>query len=159
MSSLQLTYDDIFDSFLGSVTDYKLATLEKSSAYELMSSWLQKEVHKSYVKRLYKTSSLDNVTQIFTFELKHPGTDETDEDQIEFVKGVVSKSMIIEWAEPQVKSTTLTTQMFAGKEQSFYAQANHLSQIRSLLEDTKAELRHELGDRGVVNNGYLGNVK
>ena len=75
MSSLQLTYDDIFDSFLGSVTDYKLATLEKSSAYELMSSWLQKGVHKSYVKRLFKTSSLDNVTQIFIFELKIKSSD------------------------------------------------------------------------------------
>lgn len=156
MSSLQLTYDEIFESFLGSITDYNLASLSPSDAFQLMAGYLRKAISKSYVKRLFSASRLNDETQIFSFTLKHPATDETDEDQLDFVKGVACKSMIIEWCEPQVKKTTNMAQLFGGKEQSFYSQSQHLSQLRELLADTKAELRQELGDRGVVVNTYLG---
>lgn len=159
MSLLQLSYDDIFESFLGSVTDYDLASLDKSDAYGLMSGWLRKGVKKSYVKRIFTTSTLNDETQVFTFELKHPADGEEDEDQIDFVRNVICKAMIIEWCEPQVKRTTNTKQVFSGKEQKYYSQAQHLTELRGLLEDTKKELRQELGDRGIVNNQYLGTVQ
>lgn len=156
MSLLTIQYDEIFDTFLESVTDYHLASLEKSDAYKMMAGWLRKGITKSYVKRLFTTSTFDDETQIFTFELKHPATDETDEDQIDFVKGVASKAMVIEWCEPKVNRTTNMVQMFGGKEQKWFSESQHLAQLRELLADTKAELRHELGDRGVVINSYLG---
>lgn len=159
MSSLQITYDDIFSTFLESVTDYNLASLDKSEAYGLMSGWLRKGIKKSYVKRLFIESTLDDTAQIFTFQLLHPVKDETDEDQIDFVKNVASKAMIIEWCEPQVQRTTNMSQFFGGKEQKYYSQAQHLAELRGLLEDTRKELRQELGDHGVVNNTYLGTVE
>lgn len=156
MSSLQISYDDIFDSFLGSITDYNLASLDKSEAFQFMEGWLRKGINASYVKRIFTVSSLDDETQIFTFELKRPMEDESDDDQIEFVKGVAVKAMVIQWCEPQVRKTTNIAQFFGGKEQKFYSQSSFLSELRGLLNDTKAELRQELGDRGVVNNVYLG---
>lgn len=156
MSLLTIQYDEIFDTFLESVTDYHLASLEKSDAYKMMAGWLRKGITKSYVKRLFTTSTFNDDSQIFTFELKHPAKDETDKDQIDFVKGVASKAMVIEWCEPKVNKTTNISQGFFGKEQKLFSQASHLAELRNLLADTKAELRHELGDRGVVINSYLG---
>lgn len=156
MSLLSIAYDDIFSSFMESVTDYNLASLDKSEAFSLMSGWLRKGATRSYIKRIFITSTLDDESQIFTFQLKNPATDESDDDQIDFVKNVLSKAMIIEWCKPIVQRTTNMAQFFGGKEQSWFSQAQHLSQLRSLLSDTEAELRHELGDRGVVINSYLG---
>lgn len=159
MASLTLNYDDLFASFLGAITDYKLASLDQSDAYQLMAGYLRKTIARSYIKRLFTTSSLDDETQIFTFELRHPTNSENDEDMREWVKLILSKGMVVEWAEPQVKSVTNMAQFFGGKEEKFYAQANHMSELRGLLEDTKLELRREIADRGYINNTYLGNVK
>lgn len=155
MSSLTISYDDIFDAFLSSLTDYKLASLAQNDAYQMMSGWLKRGLNKSNVKRLFTISTLDNETQTFTFQLKRTKKDETDEDQIEFATAILCKSMIVEWCEPKVKTTNTIDQMFAGKEQSFYSQATHLTQLRALLEDTRNELRQEIADRGVLINAYL----
>lgn len=155
MSLLAISYDDIFDAFLECITDHNLASLDKSEAYQMMAGWFRKGVTKSYIKRLFSSSTLDKETQVFRFELKHPAKDETEQDQIDFVKNVACKAMVIEWCEPKVNSTINISQMFGTKEQKYYSQSAHLSELRNLLADTKAELKHELGDRGVVINSYL----
>ena len=159
MASLQINYDDLFDGFLGAITDYKLALLDQSDAYQLMAGYLKKTVSKSYVKQLFTTLSLDNDTQILTFELSHPTTNETDDEQIEWVKNILSKGMVVEWCKPIVRNVVNTSQMYSGKEQKYYSQAQHLSELRGLLEDTEHELDMEIADRGWLNNSYLGNVK
>ena len=159
MSLLTLNYDDLFSAFLGAITDYKLASLDQSDAYQLMAGYLRKTVARSYIKRLFTTSSLDDETQIFTFELRHPTDSENDEDMQEWVKLILSKGMVVEWAEPQVNSGLNMAQFFGGKEQKYYSQSAHIAELRGLLEDTKLELRREIGDRGLINNSYLGNVK
>ena len=117
MSLLQISYEDIFNVFLESITDYNLASLEEEDAFLLLKGWMKKGLSKSYIKRIFKTSTFDDENQIFEFQLKHPSKDETDSEQSEFVINVVSKAMIIEWCEPQVKKTTNMSQMFGGKEQ------------------------------------------
>ena len=159
MASLTLNYDDLFSAFLGAITDYKLASLDQSDAYQLMSGYLRKTVSKSYIKRLFTTTSLDDEAQIFTFELRHPTDSENDDDMREWVKLILSKGMVVEWCEPQVKNIVNTAMMYGGKEQKFYSQSQHLSELRGLLEDTKMASRREIADRGYINNTYLGNVK
>lgn len=159
MSLLQLTYDEIFSSFLSSVKDHNLSLLEESDANDLMEEWLRKGVSKSYIKRLFFSSTLDTENKLFVFELKHPSLEESDSDQTDFVKEVVCKAMLIEWCEPQVKNSVNLSQFFGSKEQKWFSQAQHLTQLRELLMDTKIELRHELGDRGVLINTYLGTSK
>lgn len=156
MSLLQIQYDGIFELFLGSVTDYSLATLEEEDAKGLMSGWLRKGISRPYVKRIFSTSRFNDAEQMFEFQLAKPSLNESDEDQIDFVKGIAVKAMIIEWCTPLVMKTTNMVQMFGEKEQKYFSQALHLSELRGLLDDTKKELRQELGDRGVVINKYLG---
>lgn len=151
---MTLSYDDIFSSFLGYVTDFDLAGVDEQDAGDMMSEWLKRAYSKPYVRRLFSSSSLDDGMQELTFEMEFKFDDESDKD---FVTDVLSKGMVIEWLQPQVKSKLLTAQMFGGKEQKFYAQSTHLSEVRALLEDTILEQRGMIRDRGYINNSYLEN--
>lgn len=78
-----------------------------------------------------------------------------DSEDEEFVKDVLARGMVIAWLEPQVKSVLLTAQMFGGKEEKYYSQAAHLSQLQSLLADAKTELSKILRDYGYLYNSYI----
>ena len=47
-------------------------------------------------------------------------------------------------------------QMYGGKEQKFYAQANHLNAIQSLLSRFKIEQKKLIRDHGANYNSYIG---
>ena len=63
--------------------------------------------------------------------------------------------MVIKWLEPQVKSKVNIAQMFGGKEQKFYSQSQHLSELKDMLETEKISLNKLIRDRGSVFNPYL----
>jgi len=147
-----LSYDEIFSDFLGSVTDYGLASIDIDDMYGLMTEYLHKTLSLSYVRRLFSSISLDDTVQEFSFAVINAVDDDAD---VDFVKSILSKGMVVEWLKPQVRSKLNIAQMFGGKEQKFYAQSNHLSELRGLLEDTKLEMRKEIRDRGYIYNLYL----
>ena len=147
-----LSYDEIFSDFLGSVTDYGLASIDIDDMYGLMTEYLHKTLSLSYVRRLFSSISLDDTVQEFSFAVINAVDDDAD---VDFVKSILSKGMVVEWLKPQVRSKLNIAQMFGGKEQKFYAQSNHLSELRGLLEDTKLEMRKEIRDRGYIYNPYL----
>ena len=147
-----LSYEEIFSYFLGSVTDYDIAKLDMSSAYQLMAEYLHKALAKTYCRRLFSSISLDDEVQTISFEMASVVDDEAD---LEFVKNILSKSMVIEWLEPQVRSKVNVAQFFGAKEQKMFSQATHLSELRGLLADTENEVRKLIRDRGYVYNSYL----
>ena len=150
MTSIQ--YDRIFNNFLGNVADYEFATFSPSEANEEMTEWLHKALARPYVRRLFSSLSLDDMVQMLSFEMAHSVDDDTD---IEFVITVLAKQMVYEWVSPMVNSTTNIMQAFMGKEQKFYAQANHLSELRGIKEDALSEVRRLIRDRGYIWNSYL----
>jgi len=147
-----LSYDEIFSDFLGSVTDYGLASIDIDDMYGLMTEYLHKALSLSYIRRLFSSISLDDTIQEITFEVTNVVDDAAD---IDFIKYILSKGMVVEWLKPQVRSKLNIAQFFGGKEQKFYAQSNHLSELRGLLEDTQLELRKAIRDRGYIYNPYL----
>ena len=147
-----LSYDEIFSDFLGSVTDYELASIDIDDMYGLMTEYLHKALSLSYVRRLFSSVNLDDTIQVITFDVANVVDDSSD---IDFIKYVLSKGMVVEWLKPQVRSKLNIAQFFGGKEQKFYAQSNHLSELRGLLEDTQLELRKAIRDRGYIYNPYL----
>lgn len=149
---MTLSYDEIFSSFLGYITDYNIASMSMQEAYDMMVEWLRKSYSRPYTRRLFSSSVLDDEIQTLTFEMEYQKDEDMDKD---FVIEVLSKGMVIEWLQPQVKSKLLTNQMFGGKEQKWFAQANQLDQLRGLLEDTKLEQRKMIRDRGYIYNSYL----
>lgn len=147
-----ISYEDLFSDFLGNVTDYDIASMDISEAYSMMTEYLHKALSNTYIRRLFSSIQYDDSVQIFEYELVNIVDDSSD---LDFVKSIITKGMVIEWVKPQVRSKLNLAQFFGGKEQKFYAQANHLSELRGLLEDTQLELRKEIRDRGYIYNPYL----
>ena len=147
-----LSYDEIFSDFLGSVTDYDLASVNIDDMYGLMTEYLHKALSQSYVRRLFTTINFDDVVQNLSFEMNN-GVDDTAD--LDFVKYILSKGMVVEWLKPQVRSKVNIAQFFGGKEQKYYSQSQHLSELRGLLEDTQLEMRKAIRDRGYIYNPYL----
>lgn len=87
------------------------------------------------------------------YELKHV-INRVDDD-FGFVVEIISMGMVVEWLEPQVNSVLNTLQMFSGKEEKFYSQSNHLSELRGLLKDAQLKQRKLIRDRGYISNTYL----
>lgn len=109
-----LSYDEIFSDFLGSVTDYDLASIDIDDMYGLMTEYLHKALSLSYVRRLFSSVSLDDTIQIITFEVMNTVDENAD---IDFIKYILSKGMVIEWLKPLVRSKLNIAQFFGGKEQ------------------------------------------
>jgi hypothetical protein len=151
-----LSYDEVFDDFLGRVADYDFSIMDESTANYLMSEYLQKVLARPYIRRLFSSVSADKEIHLIQFEVAEKVDDDAD---LEFVKTILSKGMVVEWLEPQVKNKVNISQFFGGKEQKFYSQSNHIAELRGLLEDTERELRGEIRDRGYIYNPYLENTK
>lgn len=147
-----ISYDEVFDKFIGSVTDYELTSLDMSDAYNLMAEYLNKAVSEPYVRRLFSSISLDDEIQTLSYEMVNPTSDKADED---FITSALAKWMVYEWLHRQVRSVTNTMQFFGTKEQSYYSQANHLSELRGLQDDAYKEAKQTIMDRGFISNTYL----
>ena len=146
-----VSYDEIFSNFLGSITDYDLqVNLSPSDSYGLMTEYLHKTVADQYVKHLFNSVALDDDVQMLTFEMAN------GDDDIEFVVMAISKGMVYEWLHKEVRSRLNTAQFFGGKEQKYYSQAQHISELRGLQDDAFKEARRFIQDRGFISNSYLG---
>ena len=147
-----LDYEVIFSSFLGSVTDYNLASLDPTEAYELLTELLHKTLADRYVARLFSSKQLDDDVQQFSFEMKYVIDSDSDS---EFVINALAKWMKYEWLHKQVNNTSLTSQFFGGKEQKFYSQSNHLSELQALQSSAYDEAYRFIRNRGYSDNKYL----
>lgn len=146
-----LKYDDIYSCFLGKITDYKFMSLSTDDAYELMKDWLHSAVSKPYTRRVFSSLTLDDEIMVCNFEIADAVDEYNDRD---YGIEVITKAMVIEWLEPQVKSVLNISQMFGGKEQKFYAQSTHMNEIQKMLDDAKAELRKIIRDHGYFYRSY-----
>lgn len=149
MSSI--TYDEIFSSFLSNVTDYKIAMQDEDMTTEQLTEYFHKVIGVPYIKALFLSVALDDDNCIFTYEMKNP--DPTGDDY--FVINMLGKAMVYEWIHPQVRKTSLLAQMFSGKEVKWYAQSNHMAELRGIEEDAELEVRRMIRDRGFISNKYL----
>ena len=149
---MTLHYEDIFSVFLTKITDYSFLEYDESYIREQMVCWLRSASSVPRLRAKFNSIVLDDEVAILTFELKNSVSDDFD---LEFVKEVLSRGMVISWIEPQVNNVLLTKQMFGGKEERFFAQANHLKELQSLLFNEKTELSKLLRDYGYLYNSYI----
>lgn len=147
------SYENIYSCFLSKITEYKFVTLPQDDAYELMRGWLRSAVSKPYIRRIFSSLKLDDEVLQIQFEVLDTVDKYTDFD---YAVEVIASGMVIEWLEPQVKSVVNIAQMFGGAEQKFYAQSTHLSELRKLLDESKAELRKMIRDHGYFFREYSG---
>ena len=146
-----LKYDYIYSCFLSKVTDYKFVNIPTDDAYDLMNGWIKSAISKPYIRKEFSSIYMDNEISHINFEIKSFIDEQSD---IDYGTEIITMAMVIEWLEPQVKSVLNTAQMFAGKEQKFYSQANHLAELQTMLKDAKIEIRRIIRDHGYFNHIY-----
>ncbi len=149
-----ISYDRIFNHFLGLVEDNKFWSISKDDTTELLTELLHKSVYSSYVYHLFSSISAEDPVQLLTYEMKHEVNEEVDKN---FLIVALAKWMKYEWLSPQLNSVVNTAQMFAGKEEKFYSQANHIAELREMTELAYKEARDFIRDRNYINNDYLSN--
>lgn len=147
-----VSYETIFNLFLGSITDYKLASLNEEDAGALMSEYLHKALAAPYLSRIFASLNADDAAKTISYTLSY----DSGRDESSFVHNAIAKWMVYEWIHNQVRSTVNTAQFFGGSEQKYYSQQAHLSELRALEESLYKEARHYVMDRGWINNSYLG---
>lgn len=149
---MTIQYEEIYDAFLGKCTDYSFADLDEESLHESWDEYFRSCIAKPHVRELFSSIVLDDGMAEVDAELK----DSVDEDSDRrFATEVFAKGMVVEWMEPQVKNVVNIAQMFGGKEEKFYAQANHLSQLQLLLSEAKTDFYKMIRDYGYYHSSYL----
>ncbi len=145
-------FDDVFSRFYIKIKDYDFANQSEEIMAEMLNGWLKATVSKPYIRRLFKTFSIDSDIGELEYTMKLTTTDEEDKD---FIEEILAKGMVLEWLTPMVDSVENTRQIYAGKETNYYSQANHLSELRKLSSQIKVELRKVIMERGYIYNDYL----
>ena len=111
---MTISYENIYNRFLQKVDDVEFLQLDRNTAYEKMNGWLHAALSVPYSRRLFETLVKNDEILQLEYTLKHPVDEDADND---FVEEALALGMLIAWLEPKVQRTTLTSQMFGGKEQ------------------------------------------
>lgn len=126
-------YSRIYERALAKITDYDLAFLPEDDFRSMLKGWLTSSVSK-FRKCKSDLSNRDDELEIFNVDLA--------DEEIE----ILALLVVSEWLEPQVNSVLLTHQMFGGKEEKYYAQANQLAELKALRDGTRTEARKLMRD-------------
>lgn len=146
-------YDEIYSCFLSKITEYKFMSLPQDDVYAMMCGWLHSAVSKPYIRRIFSSIKLDDEIMVVDYEVVNSVDEDADR---EYITELLGKAMVIEWLEPQVKSTLNISQAYMGKEQKYFSQAQHMSVLQNMLEDAKLEIRRMIRDHGYFFRSYGG---
>ena len=147
-----LFYDTIYSRLFGKIEAYDFIELPENDLNDFLCNWIHSASANPYVRKLFITFSLDDEIQSISYEMKYSVDELTDE---EFIIEILSLGMVVAWLEPKINSINNIAQMFGSKEEKFYSQSQHLSELRSLVNDSKKTQRRMIADRGYVWNSYL----
>ncbi len=149
-----ISYEEIFAYFLGGVRDYDIANMKYSDALPIMTELLHKTMSNTHIRSTFSSIDFNDDDGEFNYEMDYVLDDLSDKY---FVTDLLSKGMTIEWLKPKVNDLALITQMVGSdKSRTFYSQANHLQELRALLEDTRISVDKMITDRNAFYNSYLG---
>ena len=119
-------YSKLYDRALAQITDPLLAQLPEEDLEIMLHDWLMDAIVEQVIGE-YDFSDRDEKLKQFNFDI-------SERDQ-----KILSIHMVRAWLAPQIRSVTLTQQVFSGKETKFYAQANQLAEMRALDADLQRQ--------------------
>ena len=134
------SYEKIYNRFLSRTTDFNLAELDDYTLNEMLKNWLCSAIIKTRTK---SDLSRDDENEVFVNEL-------TDLD-IE----LLAMGMTLAWLDQTINSTELTLQFLGGKEEKFYSQSAHISELRALRADTLREMQQLYTYDTYNNNNFF----
>jgi hypothetical protein len=135
-------YEKLYNRALSSITDPLLAQLPEEDLEIMLHDWLMDAIVEPVVGE-YDFSDRDEELKQFSFDI-------SDRDQ-----KILSIHMVRGWLAPQIRSVTLTQQVYSGKESKFYAQANQLAEMRALDEQLRKDADLLFCRGTYLNNDYF----
>ena len=147
-----LNYDKIYSRLFSKIEAYDFIEMPEDDLNELLCDWIHSASANPYVRRLFKTFSLDDEVLEISYEMKYSVDEFSDE---EFITEIFALGVIVAWLEPKVNSINNIAQMFGSKEEKFYSQSQHISELRGLVNDSVKKQRRMIADRGYAWNTYL----
>ena len=147
-----LTYDIIYSRLFSKIEAYDFIELPEEELNDFMCNWIHSASANPYVRRLFKSFSLDDEIQEVSYEMKYSVDDFSD---TEFIIEILSLGMVVAWLEPKINSINNVAQMFGSKDEKWFSQAQHLSELKGLVNDSKKQQRRMIADRGYAWNSYL----
>ena len=119
-------YSTLYNRALAQITDPLLAQLPEADLNNMLHDWLMDAIVEPVVGT-YDFSNRDEELSQFNFDIS------------ELDQKILAIHMVRGWLAPQIRSVTLTHQVFGGKEEKFYAQANQLAEMRNLDADLQRQ--------------------
>ena len=119
-------YSTLYERALAQITDPLLAQLPEEDLKNMLHGWLMDAIVEPVVGE-YDFTDRDEELKQFNFDI-------SERDQ-----KILSIHMVRGWLAPQIRSVTLTNQVFGGKEEKFYSQAPHLTEMRNLDADLQRQ--------------------
>ena len=136
------SYETIYNRALAQITDPLLAQLPEEDLENMLYDWLMDAIVEPVVGE-YDFSKRNDELRQFNFDI-------SDRDQ-----KILSIHMVRGWLAPQIKSVTLTQQVYSGKETKYYAQANQLAEMRALDEQLRKDADLLFCRGTYLNNDYF----
>lgn len=136
------SYEAIYNRALAQITDPLLVQLPEEDLKYMLHDWLMDAIVEPVVGE-YDFSNRDEELEQFNFDI-------SDRDQ-----KILSIHMVRGWLAPQIKSVTLTQQVYSGKETKYYAQANQLAEMRALDEQLRKDADLLFCRGTYLNNDYF----
>ena len=136
------SYTVLYNRALAQITDPLLAQLPEEDLEIMLHDWLLDAMVEPTVGE-YDFTDRDEELKQFNFDI-------SDRDQ-----KILSIHMVRAWLAPQIRSVTLTQQVYSGKETKFYAQANQLAEMRALDADLQRQAELLFCRGTYLNNDYF----
>ena len=147
-----LDYNKIYSRLFSKIEAYDFIELPEDDLNDFLCNWIHSASANPYVRRLFKSFNLDDEILEISYEMKYSVDEFSDE---EFITEVLTFGVVIAWLEPKINSINNIAQMFGSKEEKFYSQSQHISELRNLVNDVKKQQRRMIADRGYAWNSYL----
>ena len=147
-----LDYNKIYSRLFSKIEAYDFIELPEDELNDFLCNWLHSASANPYVRRLFKSFNLDDEILEISYEMKYSVDEFSDE---EFIIEVLTFGVVVAWLEPKINSINNIAQMFGSKEEKFYSQSQHISELRNLVNDAKKQQRRMIADRGYAWNSYL----
>lgn len=119
-------FSEIYERAASKIEDPDLALLSEEDLEDMFHGWLVSAIAQ-FRKCKNDLSNRDEENKQFNIDL------------LDVEKEILAILVARQWLMPQLNSVLLTKQVFADKEQKYYSQAQHLSELMALDESLKLE--------------------
>jgi hypothetical protein len=135
-------FEKLYNRALASITDPLLIQLPEEDLENMLHDWLMDAIVEPVIGE-YDFEDRDDKLKQFNFDI-------SDRDQ-----KILSIHMVRSWLRPQIASVVLTNQVFGGKEEKYYSQSSHLSEMRALDADLQRQADLLFCRGTYLNNDYF----